>query len=367
MNIKEQQRGLEFEEFVRRFLHEVGYTQIEEQPEIGIGKADFFVGDREKGGFFVEAKSPNLKKWTALDEDHLARVQRFESTIERYVKESYETLYQKCILVGNWNGFLGLEVTLEEVKRHLGPIKDWVGKEQELLTTWELNKWHGWLGRYESLKTYLRNNPALDRDVVALLKSQLPFYDEIRPYPFGCISVLLKKPKQGNPQEWRCTWRLVQRDRYHPVESGFTFLGGGGSGGSSHRLEPTVKNAVREYKKKLKSLAEMETQLERVPLVIFIDGRTADRALGKDDLDLAFAEGVWKDLPPKTYPEVPLGVVVLGLPMYDRSQSEGDIIGDFIINPYWGKSFPFVLSPLLQTFRLRDWSVGKILRPMHKG
>ena len=44
-----------------------------------------------------------------------------------------------------------------------------------------------------------------------------------------------------------------------------------------------------------------------------------------------------------------------------------DMVGDFIHNPYWGTSFPPVISPLLRTHRLRDWSVVKTLQQVEKG
>ena len=80
-------------------------------------------------------------------------------------------------------------------------------------------------------------------------------------------------------------------------------------------------------------------------MILFVDGRTAGHNLDKDDLDLAFARGVWKGRPSKKYPWVPLGVVVLGTPIGCGSQSCRDMVGDFIHNPYWGTSFPPVINP----------------------
>ena len=362
----EQQRADDFEALVRRFLKAVGYTQIKKHPKIGRKRADLLV-TTGAGRFFVEAKSPHLMRGTLVDPDHFARVMQFERDVARHVKKRFGTLYQNCIMTGSWHGVLGRGIALEDIRKWLGPLKHWVGREKELPTDRDLGKWYGWLDRYESVTTYLENHPELEREAVRILKSQCPVYDHIPPYPYRRISVTTATPKQGKPQEWHCTWRLVRRDRYHPVTSGFTFWGGGGPGGSWHRIELTVAKAIKAYKKKLKLAERQYPELPCVPLILFVDGRTAENKLDKDDLDSAFARGVWKGGPSKNYPKIPLGVVVLGTLMDGGRQSGRDMDGDFIHNPFWGTSFPPVINPLFRTHRLRDWSVVKTLQQVEKG
>lgn len=361
----EQRRGDDFEALVQRFLQALGYNQIEEHPKIGTNRADLLV-TCGKGSFFVEAKSPHLQRGTLFDPDHFARVMQFEKDTTRYVKKRFGTLHHNCIMTGSWNGLLGRGIAAEEIRNGLELLRRWVGREQELPTERDLWQWQGWLESYEFAKTYIEQHPALDREGVGIIKSQCPFYDEIPPYPYGRFSVRTPEPKQGKPREWNCAWRLVRRDRYHPVASGFTFIGGGGPGGSSHRIAPTVKRAIKDYKKKLDLVEGQRPDLSQVPLILFVDGRTAGHDLDKDDLDLAFARGIWKDGRSNNYPTIPLGVIVLGTPMRGGSQSGGDMVGDFIRNPYWGTSFPPVIDPLLRTHRLRDWSVVKTLQQVHK-
>ena len=362
----EQQRGDGFKALVCRFLNALGYTQIEDEPEIGTKRADLLVTTGE-GRFFVEAKSPHLMKDTLFDPDHFARVTQFEGDITQYVKKRFRTLYENCIMDGSWDGFLGRGIAADQIRQCLEPLKHWVGKEKELPTNVDLRKCYGWLGSYESAKTYIENHPELEPGTARLIKSHCPDYDEIPSYPYGRFSVSTPAPKQGRPREWHCTWRLLRRDHYHPVSSGFTFIGGGGPGGSWHRIEPTVEKAIKDYKKKLELAEDQYPELPRVPMILFVDGRTAGHNLDKDDLDLAFARGVWKGGPSKKYPKVPLGVVVLGTLMHGGSQSGRDMVGDFIHNPYWGTSFPPVINPLLRTYRLRVWSVVKTLQQVEKG
>ena len=362
----EQQRGDDFEDLVRRFLRAVGYTQIEDEPEIGTKRADLLV-TRGAGRFFVEAKSPHLMRGTLFDPDHFDRVMHFGKDTTRYVKKRFGTLYENCIMTGSWDGFLGRGIAAEEIRQELEPLKHWVGRVKELPTERGLEKWYPWLDSYESVKTSIKNHPEREPEAVRHIKSRCPVYDEIPSYPYGRFSVPYPAPRQGKPQEWHCTWRLLRRDRFRAVTRGFTFIGGGGPGGSWHRIEPTVEKAIKDYKKKLKLAEGQYTELPCVPLILFVDGRTADHNLDKDDLDLAFARGVWKGGPSKNYPKVPLGVIVLGTPMRGGSQSGSDLAGDFIHNPYWGTSFPPVINPLLRTHRLRDWSVEKTLQQVEKG
>lgn len=140
------------------------------------------------------------------------------------------------------------------------------------------------------------------------------------------------------------------------------FLGGAGPGGSWHRIKPTVKNAISDYKKKLKLVEGHHPDLSRVPLILFVDGRTAVQDLDKDDLDLAFAHGAWAGGPSENYPEIPLGVIVLGTPVRGERQSGVDMDGDFIRNPYCGTRFPPVVERLLRPHRLRQWSGVKTLQ-----
>ncbi|MDE2758647.1 MAG: hypothetical protein OXI92_19110 [Acidobacteriota bacterium] len=283
------------------------------------------------------------------------------------MKNQFGTLHENCIITGSWDGLLGRGIATNQIRQWLEPLKQWVGREKELPTDGDLRKWYGWLGSYESTKTYIENHPELEPEPVRRIKSQCPFYDKIPSYPYGRFSVPTLTPKQGKPQEWHCTWRLLRRDRYHPVTSGFTFIGGGGPAGSWHRIEPTVEKAIKEYKKKLELAEDQHPDLPSVPMILFVDGRTAGHHLDKDDLDLAFARGVWKEGPSKKYPKVPLGVVVLGAPMRGVSQIGSDMFGDFIYNPYWGTSFPPVINALLRTYRLRVWSVVKTLQQVEKG
>ncbi len=357
----EQQRADNFEALVRRFLEAVSYNRIKKNPKIGTKKADLLV-NRGKGRFFVEAKSPHLMKGTLFDPDHFDRVMQFENDVTRYVKRRFEALYQNCILTGRWDGFLGRGIAAEDIRRWLEPLKEWVGREKELPTMRDLGKWHDWLDTYESVKTYIENHPELGREDVRMLKSQCAVYDDIPEYPYGTCCVPAPTPQQGKPQEWHCTWRLMRRDCHHPVDSGFTFFGGGGPGGSWHRIKPTVENAIDDYKKKLTLAEGQYPELSCVPLILFVDGRTAGHDPDKDDLDSAFARGVWAGRPSRKYPKIPLGVVVLGTSMRSGRQRGGDMIGDFMHNPYWGTSFPPVINPLLQTRRLRHWSVVKTLQ-----
>lgn len=360
----EQKRADDFEDLVRRFLKALDYTQIEDEPEIGTNRADLLVTTGE-GRFFVEAKSPHLMRGTLFDPDHFALVKLFEKEVTQYVQKWFPTLYENCIMCGSWDGFLGRGIATDQIRNWFEPLKHWVDRENELPTDGNLRKWYDWLDIYESVKTDIENNPELERET-GFIKFQCPVYDEIPAYPSGRFSVRTPTPKQGKPQEWHCTWRLLRRDRFHPVTSGFTFIGGGGPAGSHHRIESTVEKAIREYKKKLELAEGQHPELPRVPMILFVDGRTADRSLDKDDLDLAFARGVWKGGPSKKYPRVPLGVIVLGTDMSGESQSSGDMFGDFIHNPFWGTSFPPVINPLLQTYRLRDWSVVKTLQQVQK-
>ena len=362
----EQQRADDFEALVCRFLKAIGYTQIEKHPKIGTKRADLLV-TRGEGRFFVESKSPHLMRGTLFDPDHLARVVQFERHTTQHVKRRFGTLYQNCIMTGTWDGFLGRGIAAEHIRERLEPLKHWLGREKELPTRRDLDKWYGWLKSYEFVKTYIENHPELGRKAVRIIKFQCAVYDDIPPYPYGSFSVRTSNPKQGKPQVWHCTWRLVRRDRHYPVASGFAFIGGGGPGGSWHRIEPTVEKAIKDYKKKLKLAEGQYPELPRVPLVLFVDGRTAGHNLDKDDLDLAFARGVWKGGTSKNYPKIPLGVIVLGTPMRGGSQSGGDMVGDFIHNPYSGTSWPPVINPLLRTHRLRDWSVVKTLQQIEKG
>lgn len=361
----EQWRADDFEAFVQRFLKALGYTQIEKHPKIGTKRADLLVTGGE-GRFFVEAKSPHLMKETLFDPDHSDRVMQFERDTTSYVKTQFRTLHQDCMMTGNWNGVLGREIAAREIKNGLGALKHWVGKEKELPTAADLDQWYGWLQSYESAKTYIADHPELETEDVRIIKAQCPYYDDIPSYPFGRVTVRSSKTKQGKPQEWNCTWRLVRRDRQHPVARGFTFLGGGGPGGSWHRMEPTVEKAIKDYKKKLNLVEGQRPDLARVPLILFLDGRTAGLDLDKQELDLAFARGVWGGEPSKTYPKIPLGVIVLGTPKRG-SPSGGDMVGDFIHNPYSGTRFPPVINPLLQTHRLRHWSVVKTLQQIDTG
>ena len=301
----EQQRADDFEALVGRFLKAVGYTQIEDEPEIGTKRADLLVATGE-GRFFVEAKSPHLMKDTLFDPDHFALVTLFEKDVTQYVKKCFPTLYENCIMTGSWDGFLGRGIAAEYIRKELGRLKHWVGRENELPTMRDLDKWHDWLDIYESVKTDIEKHPELERET-EFIKVRCPVYDDIPSYPYGRFSVRTPTPKQGKPQEWHCTWRFLRRDRYHPVDNGFTFIGGGGPAGSRHRIAPTVEKAIREYKMKLKLAEDQFPELPGVPLILFVDGRTADRNLDKDDLDLAFARGVWKDGPSKNFPQIPLG------------------------------------------------------------
>ena len=361
-----QQRANDFEALVRRFLKALDYTQIEKHPKIGEKRADLLV-TRGAGRFFVEAKSPHLMRETLFDPDHFDRVMLFERDVTQYVKKQFRTLYENCIMIGSWDGFLGRGIAAKHITKWLEPLKHWVGREKELPTNRNLEKWYGWLNSYESVKTYIENHPELEPEAVRIIKSQCLVYDEIPSYPYGRFSVPTPVPKQGKPREWHCTWRLLRRDSYYPVTCGFTFIGGGGPGGSWHRIEPTVKNAIKDYKKKLKLAEGQHPDLPSVPLILFVDGRSAGQNLDKNDLDLAFAWGVWKGGPSNNYPKIPLGVVVLGPPMSGESQNGMDMVGDFIHNPYWGTSFPPVINPLLRTHRLREWSVVKTLQQVEKG
>ena len=361
----EQKRADDFEDLVRRFLKALDYAQIKKHPQIGEKRADLLVSTGE-GRFFVEAKSPHLMKDTMFDPDHFALVKLFERDVTQYVKKRFRTLYENCIMFGSWDGFLGRGIAVDQIRQWFEPLKHWVGKENELPTDGDLRKWHDRLDIYESVKTDIEKHPELEQET-GFIKFQCPAYDEIPSYPSGRFSVPTPTPKQGKPQEWHCTWRLLRRDRFHPVTSGFIFIGGGGPAGSRHRIEPTVEKAIEEYKMKLKLAEGQFPELPGVPLILFVDGRTADHNLDKDDLDLAFARGVWKGGPSKKYPKVPLGVVVLGTPMHGGSQSGRDMVGDFIHNPYWETSFPPVINPLLRTYRLRVWSVVKTLQQVEKG
>ena len=363
----EQQRADDFEGLVRRFLKAIGYTQIEKHPKIGTNKRAELLVTTGEGRFFVEAKSPHLMKGTLFDPDHCALVRQFERDVTQYVKKRFGTLYENCIMDGNWDGFLGRGIAAEKIKQWLEPLKPWVGREKELPTERDLRKWYDCLDTYEIVKTFIESHPKLEPEAVRFIKFQCPVYDEIPSYPYGRFSVPTPEPKQGRPREWHCTWRLLRRDHYRPVTRGFAFIGGGGPGGSHHRIESTVEKAIKEYKKKLQIAEGQHPELPCVPLVLFVDGQTAGRNLDKDDLDLAFARGVWKGGPSEKYPKVPLGVVVLGTAMSGESQSGSDMVGDFIHNPYWGTSFPAVIAPLLRTHRLRDWSVVKTLQQVEKG
>lgn len=369
MSKQDQLRSGEFEKLVCQFLKEslekhignIGIDKIECHPMVGDGKADFLVGSRKGGGFFVEAKSPNLRKWTAFDEEHLARVRKFEASVERLVKKFLGEIRQACMLIGDWDGFLAREVEDGEIKQGLAPIRDWVGREQELPTREELDKWYAWLHVYEPVKATIESKPELDEQTVERLKAQCPGYDQLPHYPFGDITVSIPQPKQGKPQHWRCRWRLVRRNHSHPVGSRFTWFSGGGAAGSWHRIEPTVRAAIKGYKQKLRQAKE-EPTLPSIPLVLFVDGRTAGHYLTKDDLDRAFAEGVWKGGPSEVYSHVPLGVVILGLAERDERGGAETLVGDFVLNPYWGSRFPYALSPLLQNKGLRVWRVVKTLQ-----
>ncbi len=224
----------------------------------------------------------------------------------------------------------GSSLSLSWRHRRISSVE--VGREKELPTKRDLGKWYGWLESYESVKTYIENHPELEREAVRIIKSQCPVYDDIPSYPYGRFSA--PTPKQGKPQEWHCTWRLLRRDRHFPLTCGFTLIGGGAPGESWHRIEPTVEKAIKDYKKKLKLAEGQHPELPCVPLILFVDGRTVGHNLDKDDLDFAFARGVWKGGPSKNYPKIPLGVVVLGTPMRGWSQSGRDMVGDFIHNPY---------------------------------
>ena len=360
-----QKRADDFEDLVRCFLKSVGYTQIKDEPKIGAKKADLLV-TRGEARFIVEAKSPDLMRETFRDPDHEAQVMQFERHVTRYVKKRFRTVHKNCIMTGSWDGLLGKQSAEKDIRKWLEPIEPWVGRENELPTQGDLRKWSGWIKRYESVKICLENHPKLDPEGVRIIKFQCPVYDEIPSYPYGKIPVSTTKPKKGKPREWHCTWRLLRRDRSHPETSGFTFIAGGGPAGSSHRIEHTVKKAIKEYKEKLK-LAEVQyPELPCVPLVLFVDGRKASPTIDKGDLDTAFAGGVWKGEPSTIYPKTPLGVVMLGTPMRGGSQSDGDMFGDFIHNPHWGPSFPTVINPLLRTHRLRDWTVVKTLQQVEK-
>lgn len=356
----EQRRADDFEAFVQRFLKAFGYTQIKKHPKIGTKRADLLVTSGE-GRFFVEAKSPHLMKETLFDPDHSDRVMQFERDTTRYVKKQFRTLHQHCMMTGSWNGVLGREIAARDIRNWLRPLEDWVGREKELPTEGDLWEWYSWLGSYESAKEYIADHPDLETESVRIIKAQCHYYDDIPPYPFGRVTVRSSKTKQGKPHKWNCTWRVVRRDRHHPVPRGFTFLGGGGPGGSWHRMEPTVEKAIKDYKKKLNLVEGQRPDLANVPLILFLDGRTAGHDLDKHELDLAFARGVWGGEPSKTHPKIPLGVIVLGTPM-PGSRSGGDMVGDFIHNPYWGTSFPPVINPLLRTHMLRHWSVARTLQ-----
>ena len=219
----EQGRADDFEALVERFLKALGYVHIEKHPKIGTKRADLVVTSGE-GRFFVEAKSPHLMRGTLFDPDHFARVMQFERDTTRYVKKQFGTLHQNCIMTGSWNGLLARGIEAAEIRKWLEPLKPWVGREKELPTWRDLEKWYGWLESYESAKTYIEHHPELEREAVRIIKSQCPFYDDIPPYPYGRFSVRTSEPRQGKPQEWNCTWRLMRRDRHHPVASGFTFL-----------------------------------------------------------------------------------------------------------------------------------------------
>lgn len=362
---KEQRRAVDFEAFVQRFLKALGYAQIETHPKIGTKRADLLVTGAE-GRFFVEAKSPHLMKGTLFDPDHSGRVVRFERDTTGYVRKQFGTLHRNCMMTGSWNGTLGREIAAGEIRDWLGPLKHWVGREKELPTEGDLWEWYSWLESYEFAKEYIADHPELETEDVRIIKAWCPRYDDIPPYPFGRVTVRSSKTKQGKPQEWNCTWRLVRRDRLHPVASGFTFFGGGGPGGSWHRMQPTVEKAIKDYKKKLNLVKGQRPDLAKVPLILFLDGRTAGLDLDKHELDLAFARGVWGGEPSKTYPKIPLGVIVLGTPKRG-SPSGGDMVGDFIHNPYSETRFPPVINPLLQTHRLRHWSVVKTLQQVDTG
>ena len=362
----EQRRANDFEGFVQQFLEALGYTQIENHPKIGTKRADLLVTSGE-GSFLVEAKSPHLMRGTLFDPDHIARVKQFERDTTSYVKKQFRTLDQNCMMTGSWNGVLGREIAARDIRNWLGPLKDWVGREKELPTEGDLWEWYSWLESYEFAKEYIADRPDLETQDVRIIKAQCPYYDDIPPYPFGRVTVRSSKTKQGKPQEWNCTWRLVRRDRHHPVRDGFTFLGGGGPGGSSHRIAPTVDKAIKDYKKKLNRVNGLRPDLSRVPLILFVDGRTAGHDWDKDELDLAFAQRVWASGPSENYPEIPLGVILLGTPVLGGSQNGGDTVGDLVHNPFWGTSFPPIINPLLRTHWLRHWSVMKTLQRIDRG
>ena len=351
MSKQDQLRSDEFEDLVCQFLKEsseehignIGIDKIERHPRVGDGKADFLVGSRKGEGFFVEAKSPNLRKWTAFDEEHLARVRTFEASVERLVKKFLGEIHQACILIGDWDGFLAREVEDGEIKKSLAPIKDWVGREQELPTRKGLDRWHVWLRVYEPLKAYIESKPELDGQTVERLKTQCPGYDQLPRYPFGDITVSIPQPKQGKPQQWRCRWRLVRRDRFYPVGSKFTWFSGGGSAGSCHRIEPTVRAAIKEYKQKLRQAKE-EPTLPSIPLVLFVDGRTAGHYLTKDDLDLAFAGGIWEGRPFGDLPACAFGGSDTGSPRARRARGCRDFSWRLRSQPLLGEAVP--LCPL---------------------
>ena len=132
---------------------------------------------------------------TLFDPDHFDRVMLFERDVTQYVKKQFRTLYENCIMIGSWDGFLGRGIAAKHITKWLEPLKHWVGREKELPTNRNLEKWYGWLNSYESVKTYIENHPELEPEAVRIIKSQCLVYDEIPSYPYGRFSVPTPVPE----------------------------------------------------------------------------------------------------------------------------------------------------------------------------
>ena len=327
---------------VLNFLVELGYIDIKKEPDCGSGKADYLV--RHNGGeYFVEAHSPDLEKQGIDDLDTIDKVQSLVDLIGRQAMRELPEIYQDCFLDGECDGLLGREVQGSEVLRGIiDKIRPWKDRIAELPAFNTEEAWH--YRQYESWPE----------------EALFERYGITIPYAHGSLSVS-HTDRNAKQRHWRLAWRLLRRhERYGPSVWRCMF-GGDGGRPESHNMANGISKKADKHRKRIRK----DPELERMPFVIFMDGRAFLGSEGRYEF-FELEAALIRDY--KWRPGAPDAVVIVGTWGVPRGtdssvlEERAEHSGDVMFNPCSygpGRSYPICLNPLLLNRRMiRLWRVG---------
>lgn len=342
-------RELDFQNrVVLNFLRELGYIEnnIVEDPRCGNGRADYLVTHNGEQ-FYVEAHSPNLTKKGLHDVGTRAKQHRFEELVARRVRRALPEIYKKCHLFLDYGTEANDSVMPTDVQ---GPVV--IREIVEKLLPWKR--------RISELPEYPSSEFSMFRRWERYPKEFLELYNVSIPYPYGKLVVTDRKGSSSYTIRWSLLKHRVPHDP--PV---FCLAARGGSDPTSYNAAQAIRKKSEQHRGWIKG----HPNLECVPLILFLDGRSClhiGSAGDFNDLDMIFAYHVeWRS----NGPDAVILIGTWGVPsgkILPTEVEEGS--GDMIFNPRRRseKHYPICLNPFLRKQGMvRLWGIGKSLQPVH--